>query len=77
MPGRKRRRTRDIEKDYPRKQLVAKLRRLAVVLERGGQFRIQSAGERVVVPSSAIANVAHERGEDGEEIEFQLVWPTR
>lgn len=77
MPARKRRRSRDVEKDYPRRQLVAKLRRLADALESGDTFRIQIAGERVVVPSHAIANVAHERGEGEEEIEFQLVWSER
>jgi amphi-Trp domain-containing protein len=76
MAGRKRR-ARDVEKDYPRRQLVAKLRRLADVLESGVTFRIQIAGERVVVPATATANVAHERGVDAEEIEFQLVWSTR
>ena len=76
MAARKRARARDVEKDYPRRQLVAKLRRLADVLESGGTFRIQIAGERVVVPSHATANVAHERGDGAEEIEFQLVWST-
>lgn len=77
MAARKRRRSRDLETDYPRRQLVAKLRRLADVLESGGTFRIQIAGERVVVPSHAIANVAHERNGDAEEIEFQLTWSNR
>lgn len=77
MAARKRRRARDVEKDYPRRQLVAKLRRLADVLESGGTFRIQIAGERVAVPAHAIANVAHERGDGEEEIEFQLVWRVR
>lgn len=72
---RRTRRQRDIERDYPARQLAAKLRRLADVLENGGRFRIQVAGERVVVPAGARINVAHERGEDEEEIEFQLVWP--
>jgi amphi-Trp domain-containing protein len=68
-------RQRDLERDYPPRQLARKLRRLAEVLERGGRFRIQVAGERVLVPAGARINVAHERGEDEEEIEFQLVWP--
>ena len=68
------RRRRDVEKDYPPRQFAAKLRRLADAIERGGRFRIQVAGERVVVPASAVINVEHERGAEQEEIEFQLVW---
>lgn len=70
-----RRRTRDIERDYPPRQLVAKLRRLADCIETGKPFRIQIGGERVAVPAGAVVNIAHERGSDAEEIEFQLTWP--
>ncbi len=70
-----RRRTRDIEKDYPRRQFAIKLRRLADCIEQGKPFRIQVAGERVSVPLSAIINIEHERGTDEEEIEFQMKWP--
>jgi hypothetical protein len=38
--------------------------------------RIQSAGVRVSIPSSATINIEHDRGESEEEIEFQLKWPT-
>lgn len=65
---------RDIEKAYSAKQFAAKLRRLADCLENGRQFKIQIAGERVVVPADAIFNVEHERSDGGEEIEFQLKW---
>ena len=65
---------RDIEKGYTTKQMVAKLRRLADCLEQGKQFRIQIAGERVLVPSDAAFNIEHERGKSGEEVEFQLKW---
>jgi amphi-Trp domain-containing protein len=64
----------DVEKAYPVKLFIAKLRRLADVLERGGRFTIQVAGERVSVPSDAVVNIERERGGDGEEIEFQLKW---
>ncbi|MEM7248772.1 MAG: amphi-Trp domain-containing protein [Acidobacteriota bacterium] len=74
MPARKKKSKRDVEKDYPTKQFIAKLRRLADCLEEGKRFRIQVAGERVSVPSSARINIEHERGSDAEEIEFQLVW---
>jgi amphi-Trp domain-containing protein len=65
---------RDIEKDYPKKQFVEKLRRLADCIDNGKRFRIQIAGERVSVPSAAIINIEHERGKSSEEIEFQLKW---
>ena len=74
MAQRKSRSKRDIEKDYPQKQFVAKLRRLADCLEEGGRFRIQVAGERVSVPPAATINIEHERGSSHEEIEFQLRW---
>ena len=65
---------RDIEKIYSTADVVAKLRRLADALERDESFRIQIAGERFRVPKHAEFSVEHERGEDEEEIEFQLKW---
>ena len=65
---------RDIEKSYPVKQFVHKLRRLADAIENGKRFQIQIAGERVSVPSDAVFNIEHERGKTEEEIEFQLKW---
>lgn len=72
MPKKKSKR--DIERDYPAKQFVAKLRRLADCIEEGKRFQIQVAGERVSVPSSATINIEHERGAGEEELEFQLKW---
>lgn len=66
--------TRDIEKDYPLDQFVAKLRRLADALEKGDKFEIQIAGERVYVPVRAQFNIEHERSGQEEEIEFQIKW---
>ena len=66
---------RDVEKDYPARQFVAKLRRLADCIEQGQRFRIQVAGVRVTIPSDATINIEHERGNEEEEIEFQLKWP--
>ena len=74
MVKRKRRAKRDIEKDYPAKQFVAKIRRLADCIEEGKRFRIQIARERISVPPSATINIEHERGSSAEEIEFQLTW---
>ena len=65
---------RDIEKGYTTKQMVAKLRRLADCLEKDKPFRIQIAGERLNIPSSAIFNIEHERKGNMEEVEFQFKW---
>jgi amphi-Trp domain-containing protein len=66
--------TRDIERIYSTSDVVAKLRRLADALETETPFRIQIAGERIRVPARAEFSIEHERGEDEEEIEFQLKW---
>ena len=65
---------RDIEKTYPTADFVAKLRRLADALEKGEQFEIQIAGERIYVPVRASYSIEHERGDSEEEIEFQVKW---
>ncbi|MPY21377.1 amphi-Trp domain-containing protein [Shewanella psychropiezotolerans] len=65
---------RDIEKDYPKAEFVAKLRRLADSLESESKFEIQIAGERIYVPVRAKYNIEHEREGDEEEIEFQIKW---
>ena len=72
MPARKR--SRDIEKTYPRAQFVAKLRRLADSLESKEAFTIQVAGERLHIPAKARFNIEHEREGDENELEFQLLW---
>ena len=74
MAKRKKRRKRDIEKNYPRRQFITKLRRLADSLEDGERFRIQVARERVSITPNAVINIEHERGSSSEEIEFQLKW---
>ncbi len=65
---------RDIEKDYPLPDFIAKLRRLADALESGQRFEIQIAGERISVPVRATFNIEHERVDGEEEIEFQIKW---
>ena len=65
---------RDVEKGYSTEETVAKLRRLADALETGSPFRIQVAGERIRVPARAEFTIEHERGDDEEEVEFQLKW---
>ena len=65
---------RDTEKTYSTAEFVAKLRRLADSLESDQRFEIQIAGERVYVPVRATFSIEHERGEEEEEIEFQIKW---
>ena len=71
---RKKKKKRDIEKNYPARQFVSKLRRLADCIEQRARFRIQVAGERVSIPPDATINIEHEREGGQEEIEFQLKW---
>ena len=66
--------TRDIEKVYPKKDFIKKLRRLAHALEKDKQFRIQVAGERINIPKGAVVNIEHEKGKKEEELEFQIKW---
>ena len=66
---------RDLEKEYPLPEFIDKLRRLADDLEQGKQFEIMIAGERIYVPVRATYTIEHERGDDEEEIEFQIKWP--
>ncbi len=65
---------RDLEKAYTHKQFVAKLRRLADSIEKGKNFQIQVAGEKIHVPDAAIFNIEHERESGAEELEFQIKW---
>jgi amphi-Trp domain-containing protein len=69
-----RKKSRDIEKDYPRAAFVAKLRRLADSIEKKKPFVISVAGERLHVPASARFNIEHERAGGEEELEFQVRW---
>jgi amphi-Trp domain-containing protein len=71
-----RQRQRDVEKAYPTRTFIAKLHRLADALAAGEAFVIRVAGERVRVPANAVISVEHERARDGEELEFQLKWPS-
>ena len=66
--------SRDVERNYSIPEFAAKLRRLADALEADKPFRIQVAGERIRVPKRAAISVEHERGDDEEEVEFQLKW---
>jgi amphi-Trp domain-containing protein len=54
--------------------MVAKLRRLADSLEKDKPFRIQIAGERFTIRSTANFNIEHEREGNMEEVEFQFKW---
>ena len=65
---------RDIEKGYPSREFVAKLRRLADAIEQNAPFTIQVAGERLRIPAAAVFNIEHERAGGDHELEFQLKW---
>jgi len=70
----RKKRARDIERGYTRKQFAAKLRRLASAVERGRPFAIQVAGERLHISGEASFNIEHERAGGAHELEFQLKW---
>ena len=72
----KKKKSRDIEKAYPRKQFIEKLRRLADALETNEPFSIQVKNERLHIPTSAFGgvNIEHERSGKVDELEFQLKW---
>jgi amphi-Trp domain-containing protein len=74
MAIQKKKRKRDIEKDYPKKQFIGKLRRLADCLEQGRRFQIQVASQRIAIPADVVINIEHERDSSAEELEFQLKW---
>ncbi|MDM8008401.1 MAG: amphi-Trp domain-containing protein [Phycisphaerae bacterium] len=74
MAKQRKRSDRDIEKAYPVRQFTAKLRRMAVCLEKGRPFRIQIAGVRVRIPPHATISVEHEREGRSEEVEMQFKW---
>ena len=65
---------RDVEREYPKADFVAKLRRLADAIESGSRFEIQIAGKRVHVPARATFSIEHEQSGSEEEIEFQMKW---
>jgi len=65
---------RDVEKSYSTKEVIAKLRRLADVLEEGKTFEIQIAGERVYVPLDVTIEFEHQCEGDEEEVEIELSW---
>ncbi len=65
---------RDVEKEYPQADFVAKLRRLADAIENNERFEIQIAGTRVYVPVRAKFSIEHEKSDDHEEVEFQITW---
>jgi amphi-Trp domain-containing protein len=64
----------DVEKSYSKKEVVAKLRRLADALEDEKTFEIQIAGERVYVPPYATVEFEYAREGDEEEVEIELRW---
>ena len=51
----------DVEKPYNKREVAAKLRRLADALEQGKAFQSQIAGHRVHVPARATVELEYER----------------
>ena len=70
----KKRNKRDVEKVYSKADFIKKIRRLADALEGDKKFSIQIANERINVPKNAVISIEHEKGENEEEIEFQVKW---
>jgi amphi-Trp domain-containing protein len=70
----KKKRNRDLTRNYTRKQFASKLRRLADSIETGEAFTIQVASERLHVPADVNFNIEHERAGADEELEFQVLW---
>ena len=68
---------RDVEKNVPKDRFVETLRRIADALEKGESFRIQVAGERIMVPADCELLVEHERDDEIDEIELQVRWPVK
>lgn len=73
----KKARKRDIERSYSRSQFVAKLRRLALAVEKNRPFTIRVAGETLRIPADAIWSIEHEREGRLQELEFQIRWKSR
>ena len=67
----------DVEKPYNKREVAAKLRRLADALEQGKAFGIQIAGHRVHVPVRATVELEYEREGDEAEIEIEIKWSRR
>ena len=67
----------DVEKSYPTKEVVAKLRRLADALEEEKTFEIQIAGERIYIPPYATVEFEYERKGEDEEVEIEVKWKRR
>jgi len=67
----------DVEKSYPTKEVVAKLRRLADALEEEKTFEIQIAGERIYIPPYATVEFEYERDDEEEEVEIEVRWKRR
>ncbi len=70
----KRKKSRDIEKEYTKSEFIKKLRRFADSLESGKKFRIQVKGETIDIPKDAMVNIEHESTKKEEELEFQIKW---
>ena len=64
----------EIEKSYSKKEVAAKLRRLADSLEHNKTFQIQIAGERIHIPPDATVEFEYTRDGAEEEVEIEVKW---
>ncbi|NUM37958.1 MAG: amphi-Trp domain-containing protein [Armatimonadetes bacterium] len=68
---------RDVERVLTNIEFAATLRDLAESIEQEKPFAIAVNGIMIVPPLDATFSVEYERGEDEEELEFQLKWAPR
>lgn len=64
----------DLEKTYPRKDFIKKLRRFAKALESNKPFIISVAGNKLRIPKDALVNIEYEKEKGQAELEFQIKW---
>ncbi len=62
-----------MEKKYPKKSYVAKMKRLIKSLEKNKPFFIQLKNKKIRIPAGAAISVEFEK--DGQnDLEFQIKW---
>ncbi|HYC34259.1 MAG TPA: amphi-Trp domain-containing protein [Candidatus Paceibacterota bacterium] len=64
----------DLEKTYPKKDFVKKLRRFAKALESNKPFSISVARNKLHIPKDSVVNIEYEKEKNKCELEFQIKW---
>lgn len=62
-----------MEKKYPKKAYIAKMKRMLKALENGKAFSIQVKGKKITVPVNSEISIEYEKDEKNE-LEFQIKW---